>query len=45
MVLQKVVDGVRVIAEGNQEFQTTYGKAFYDKEFNAAFVQMDISGT
>ena len=43
-VLQKVVDGAVVIAEGNQQFTTTYGKAFYDKEFNAAFVLMEYFG-
>ena len=43
-VLLKVVDGAVVIAEGNQQFTTTYGKAFYDKEFNAAFVLMEYFG-
>jgi hypothetical protein len=27
-VLQKVVDGINVISEGNQQFTTTYGHAF-----------------
>ena len=40
-VLQKVVDGITVIAEGNQQFTTSFGKAFYDKEFNRAFVWME----
>ncbi len=43
-VLLKVVDGAVVISEGNQQFTTTYGKAFYDKEFNAAFVLMEYFG-
>lgn len=43
-VLQKVVDGIHVIAEGQQQFTTAYGKAFYDKEFNNAFVQMEYFG-
>ena len=43
-VLQKVVDGIIVISEGNQQYTTTYGKAFYDKEFNPAFVQMEYFG-
>ena len=43
-VLLKVVDGAVVIAEGNQQFTTTYGKEFYDKEFNAAFVLMEYFG-
>ena len=43
-VLQKVVDGAVVIAEGNQQFTTAYGRAFYDKEFNAAFVLMEYFG-
>ena len=43
-VLQKVVDGAVVIAEGNQQFTTAYGRAFYEKEFNAAFVLMEYFG-
>ncbi len=43
-VLQKVVDGVVVIAEGEQQFTTSYGRAFYEKEFNAAFVLMEYFG-
>jgi hypothetical protein len=43
-VLQKVVDGTVVIAEGNQQFTTAYGIAFYQKEFNAAFVLMEYFG-
>jgi hypothetical protein len=40
-VLFKVVDGTNTIADGALVFQTTYGKAFYDQQFNAAFVQME----
>ncbi len=43
-VLQKVVDGTVVVAEGNQQITTAYGRAFYDKEFNAAFVLMEYFG-
>jgi hypothetical protein len=43
-VLQKVVDGIVVIAEGNQQFTTTYGQTFYNAEFNRAFVQMEYFG-
>jgi len=43
-VLRKVVDGTRVLAEGQEEFQTRYGKAFYDQEFNRAFVLMEYFG-
>jgi len=43
-VLQKVVDGTLVIAEGNQQFTTAYGRAFYEKEFNPAFVLMEYFG-
>lgn len=43
-VLLKVVDGINVISEGNQQFTTTYGKAFYDRQLNPAFVQMQYFG-
>jgi hypothetical protein len=43
-VLQKVVDGINVISEGNQQFTTTYGQAFYNMEFNRAFVQLEYFG-
>jgi len=43
-VLQKVVDGINVIAEGNQQFTTTYGQAFYDQQFTRAFVQLEYFG-
>jgi hypothetical protein len=43
-VLQKVVDGINVIAEGNQQFTTPYGEAFYNSELNRAFVQLEYFG-
>jgi hypothetical protein len=43
-VLQKVADGIVVISEGNQQFTTSYGQAFYNAEFNRAFVQMEYFG-
>jgi hypothetical protein len=43
-VLQKVVDGVTVLSEGNQQFTTTYGQAFYNLEFNRAFVELEYFG-
>ena len=43
-VLQKVVDGINVISEGNQQFTTTYGLAFYNAELNRAFVLLQYFG-
>jgi hypothetical protein len=43
-VLQKVVDGINVISEGNQQFTTTYGQTFYNSELNRAFVQFEYFG-
>jgi hypothetical protein len=43
-VLFKVVDGTTTITDGALVFNTTYGKAFYDNLFNAAFVQMEYFG-
>lgn len=43
-VLFKVVDGTETITAGHLIFHTTYGKAFYDNLFNAAFVQMEYFG-
>ncbi len=43
-VLQKVVDGINVISEGNQQFTTSYGQAFYNSEFNRAFVHLEYFG-
>ena len=43
-VLFKVVDGTLTTTGGVLVFNTTYGKAFYDNLFNAAFVQMEYFG-
>jgi len=43
-VLFKVVDGTTTITGGVLVFNTTYGKAFYNNLFNAAFVQMEYFG-
>jgi hypothetical protein len=43
-IVQKVVDGINVISEGNQQFTTSYGQAFYNLEFNRAFVLMEYFG-
>ena len=43
-VLFKVVDGTQTVTGGVLVFNTTYGKAFYDNLFNAAFVQMEYFG-
>jgi hypothetical protein len=43
-VVQKVVDGIVVISEGNQQFTTSYGQAFYNSESNRAFVQLEYFG-
>ena len=43
-VLQKVVDGINVISEGNQQFTTTYGQAFYEQQSNRAFVLLEYFG-
>lgn len=44
-VLFKVVDGTTTInSDGHLQFNTTYGKAFYDAQFNAAFVQIEYFG-
>jgi hypothetical protein len=43
-VLRKVVDGINVISEGNQQFTTSYGQAFYYAEFNRAFVLLEYFG-
>ena len=41
-VVFKVVDGaVAINSEAHLRFDTTYGKAYFDKEFNAAFVFME----
>ena len=43
-VLFKVVDGTTTIEAGHLVFNTSYGKAFYDSQFNPAFVQMEYFG-
>jgi len=44
-VVYKVVDGTQTINnQGAVEFQTTYGKAYFDKEFNSVFVFMEYAG-
>jgi hypothetical protein len=43
-VVFKVVDGTTTQAGGALVFNTTYGKAFYDKEFDDAFVFMEYIG-
>jgi hypothetical protein len=43
-VLQKVVDGINVVGEGNQQFTTTYGQAFYDQQFTRVFVLLEYFG-
>jgi len=43
-VVYKVVDGTTTQTGGALAFNTTYGKAFYDKEFDDAFVFMEYLG-
>lgn len=43
-VLHKVVNGTRVHSEGQLEVIASYGKAFSDSQYNAAFVQMEYFG-
>jgi len=43
-VLRKVVDGTVVISEGNIQFTTTYGQAFYNQEYRRVFVYMEYVG-
>ena len=43
-VLHKVVNGTRVISEGQVEIIAVYGKAFFDTQFNPSFVQMEYFG-
>jgi hypothetical protein len=43
-VLRKVVDGTVVISEGNVQFTTTYGQAFYNQEYRRVFVFMEYVG-
>ena len=43
-VVFKVVDGTTTQAGGALTFNTTYGQAFYNKEFDDAFVFMEYVG-
>jgi hypothetical protein len=43
-VVFKVVDGTTTQTGGALRFDTTYGQAFYDKEFDDAFVFMEYLG-
>lgn len=43
-VLRKICDGTVTQSDGTQAFSTVYGKAFFDKEFNTAFVLMQYIG-
>lgn len=43
-VLRKMLDGTTTTGGGNLQFTTAYGKAFYDKEYTAAFVLMQYFG-
>ena len=43
-VLFEIVDGTTTGAGGLLTFNTSYGKAFYDRFFNAGFVQMEYFG-
>lgn len=43
-ILLKIVDGTQIGANGTVQFTNRYGKAFYDKEFNPAFVLMQYFG-
>jgi Tol biopolymer transport system component len=43
-VVFKVVDGTQTITDGALVFQTRYGQAFYDKEFDSVFVFMEYLG-
>jgi CSLREA domain-containing protein len=43
-VLRKIVDGTVVVSEGNVQFTTSYGQAFYNQEFRRVFVYMEYIG-
>jgi hypothetical protein len=43
-VLFKIVDGTNTVANGALQFNSKYGKAFYDSLYNRAFVQMEYFG-
>ena len=40
----KVVDGTTTITDGHLQFNTPYGKAYFDQEFDPAFVMMEYLG-
>jgi Domain of unknown function (DUF4214) len=40
-VVFKVVDGTTTLSQGLLRFDTTYGQAFFDKEFHSVFVFME----
>ena len=40
----KVVDGTTTITDGQLQFNTSYGQAFYNQEFDPAFVMMEYLG-
>jgi hypothetical protein len=43
-VLFKMVDGTTTVANGGLVFNTRYGQAYYDAQFNPAFVYMQYLG-
>ena len=43
-VLRKVVDGTVVVSEGNVQFTTPYGQAFYNQEYRRLFVYLEYIG-
>ena len=43
-VVFKVVDGTTTITDGHLVFNTSYGQAFYNQEFDTAFVMMEYLG-
>ena len=43
-VVFKVVDGTTTITDGHLQFNTSYGEAFYNQEFDTAFVMMEYLG-
>ena len=43
-MLQKIVEEIVEIGDGNQTFTTTYGQAFYNSELNRALVELEYFG-
>lgn len=43
-VLRKVLDGTTTVNNGTLQFTTPYGQAFYNQQFNPAFVLMQYFG-